>query len=233
MTIKNEIIDIEDFSKNSKKVPRGHSYRIKIDKENYVVDQESITGRELLELANKIPYTKWLINLRLHGGGVKKIGYEEAVDLTMPGIEKFVTLPTDQRDGEELRKQFSLPEEDTEFLSANNMQWETILENGKSRWLLIKNFEIPVGYNYAHSDLALRIEPGYPVSQIDMVYFKSHLVPASGRPINALVNMQIDGSTWQRWSRHRTGSNPWRPGLDDISTHLSLVDFWLRKEIPN
>lgn len=230
---KKNIIDIEDFSKNSKKVPSGHSYRIKIDKENYVVDQESITGRELLELANKTPYTKWLINLRLHGGGVKKIDYDEEVDLTMPGIEKFVTLPCDQTDGEELRKQFSLPEEDLVFLSANNLKWEAIVENGRVRWLIIKDFEIPNGYNKSHSNIALRIEPGYPVSQIDMVYFNPHLVPVNGKQINALANMQIDGNTWQRWSRHRTGANPWRPGLDDISTHLSLVDFWLKKEILN
>ena len=41
------------------------------------------------------------------------------------------------------------------------------------------------------------------------------------------VRTTIDGTPWQRWSRHRTSQNPWRPGVDGIPTHLALVEHWL------
>jgi hypothetical protein len=53
---------------------------------------------------------------------------------------------------------------------------------------------------------------------------------ADGVPIKALAQQQIDGTGWQRWSRHRTPQNPWRPGVDSVATHLVLVDQWLLRE---
>jgi hypothetical protein len=41
----------------------------------------------------------------------------------------------------------------------------------------------------------------------------------------------LDGKQFQQWSRHRTGANPWRPGLDNVCTHLLLVNSWLEKEL--
>jgi hypothetical protein len=64
-----------------------------------------------------------------------------------------------------------------------------------------------------------------------MVWFEPALVLTSGRAIGALSSHTIDGTTWQRWSRHRTAQNPWRPGVDDVSTHLGLVDDWLSREV--
>ena len=79
---------------------------------------------------------------------------------------------------------------------------------------------------------ALKIDPGYPVAQIDMVYFDPPLqLVNKNRQPGALANQAILGKNWQRWSRHRTGHNPWRPGLDDISTHLLLVENWLEREL--
>ena len=47
----------------------------------------------------------------------------------------------------------------------------------------------------------------------------------------ALSPMTIMGQEFQRWSRHRTGQNPWRPGIDNLHTHLSLVEEWLLREV--
>ena len=74
------------------------------------------------------------------------------------------------------------------------------------------------------------IPDNYSDSQIDMVYFNPHLARADGRAIGALATQTIAGVSWQRWSRHRTGANPWRPGVDDVASHLALVDEWLRRE---
>ena len=41
----------------------------------------------------------------------------------------------------------------------------------------------------------------------------------------------LDGKQYQQWSRHRTAANPWRPGLDNVGTHLIQVDSWLQREL--
>jgi hypothetical protein len=129
-----------------------------------------------------------------------------------------------------MRRQFSLPEGDREFLDARGLPWETIIDAG-GRWLLIHDFAVNGGYNIATVLLALMIAPGYPDAQIDMAYFFPELARKDGRAINALASQQLDGKVFQRWSRHRTAQNPWRPGEDDVATHLALVDGWLEKEL--
>ncbi|MBK8506151.1 MAG: hypothetical protein IPL46_30510 [Saprospiraceae bacterium] len=128
-----------------------------------------------------------------------------------------------------MRRLFHLPEQDVEYLEVSGLPWETIISNGN--WLLVHNFSIPRGYNEEEASIALRLDPGYPTSQIDMVYFHPHLVRSDGKMIRALAMQQLDGKQWQRWSRHRTHSNPWRPDVDCISTHISLVDYWLNREL--
>lgn len=94
-----EYIDIEEYAKNGKQPPKGHKYLIKIDKAHYKVDVECMTGREILELADKKPVERFQLNQKFHGGLVKKIEYDEKVDFTQPGIERFMTLPLDQTEG--------------------------------------------------------------------------------------------------------------------------------------
>jgi hypothetical protein len=94
----------------------------------------------------------------------------------------------------------------------------------------VRKWSVPDGYNVSHVDLALLIPANYADSQIDMVYFNPHLARRDGRSINALSTQVIAGELWQRWSRHRTPQHPWRPGVDDVASHLGLVDEWLRRE---
>lgn len=130
-----------------------------------------------------------------------------------------------------MRKQFVLPEQDEDFLLANSFEWEAI-KDGRFNWVIISNYPVPEGYTIDKVNVALRIDPGYPVAQIDMAYFYPDLHLVSGKAIPAIQARQIiEGKNWQRWSRHRTGHNPWRPGLDDISTHLHMVTTWLEREV--
>lgn len=94
-----EIIDLEEFSKKDKEPPRKRRYRIKIDREKYVVDVECLTGREILELAGKKPAEQFQLRQKFRKGHVEKIGLDEKVDFTRRGIEKFVTIPLDQTEG--------------------------------------------------------------------------------------------------------------------------------------
>jgi hypothetical protein len=63
-----------------------------------------------------------------------------------------------------------------------------------------------------------------------MVYFSPPLKRLDNQPIGALTNQPLEGKIFQRWSRHRTPLNPWRPGLDNLETHLLLVDYWMKRE---
>ena len=96
-----DFIDLEEFSKeNPKEGPeKGKKYQIRIDREKYVVSTDSMTGREILELANKKPYDRFQLNQKFRHGEVKKIEYEQVVDFTAPGIERFMTIPLDQQEG--------------------------------------------------------------------------------------------------------------------------------------
>lgn len=127
-----------------------------------------------------------------------------------------------------MRREFLLPEDDVNMLEFSGYQWETI--KSQSNWVLIHNYSIPQGYNVANVSIALRIDSGYPASQIDMVYFSPFLHRLDGKPIRALANQTIEGNLWQRWSRHRTSENPWRLGVDGITSHLLLVNYWLERE---
>ena len=141
-------------------------------------------------------------------------------------------LPSEGAGG---RRDFHLPGDDEDFLNRSGLRWETVNEQVGGqivRRLVIYGFDIPDGYDVEIADLFLRIEPLYPDTQIDMVYFYPDLKKASNGTINNLSPETFDGKTWQRWSRHRTAENPWRPGIDCVETHLHQVRAWLARELP-
>lgn len=129
-----------------------------------------------------------------------------------------------------MREHFQLPEHDRRALNAMGREWETI-QDGGGQWILLSAFPIPHGYNINTAAVALMISPGYPDTQLDMAWFFPALVKNDGKAIGATCEQIIDGKPFQRWSRHRTAQNPWRPGEDDLSSHLLLVNEWLEREL--
>jgi Prokaryotic E2 family E len=128
-----------------------------------------------------------------------------------------------------MRRQFQLPEEDIIFLNSLELPWETIVDQGME-WVIIQNYPVCLGYIIENVTLAIKLETGYPRTPLDMAYFFPALQRKDGKGINAISVQPIDGKLFQRWSRHRTPQNPWREGIDDLSTHLSLVSFWFEEE---
>jgi hypothetical protein len=129
-----------------------------------------------------------------------------------------------------MRKAFQLGEEDEECLASLAQAWEAIVENN-AKWLIFPGYPIPEGYNHRAASAAIRIPPSYPDDQIDMVYFYPALALTSSKVIARLTPFALDGKQYQQWSRHRTAANPWRPGLDNVCTHLLQVDNWLEREL--
>ena len=221
--------DRDDKPNDTIAVPDKH-FKVQIDKEFFEAPVPLMTGRELLELAGKKPAERFAIYLKVKGGQPDRLDLDEKIDLSKPGVERFVTLPLDQTEGFGGRREFVLPEEDLEWLEGSPHRFELIAEGGALRVVLC-GFPIPPGYQCRQADVNVRIESGYPDTQIDMVYVHPGLARADGRPIAAISHDDFDGRQWQRWSRHRTGENPWRPGVDNLATHFGLVEHWFAREV--
>jgi hypothetical protein len=207
-----------------------HLYKVQIDKAFFEIKDPTPTGRQLLELAGKRPPDQFALYLKVKGGQPQRIALDQHVDLREHGVEHFVTLPLDQTEGLGTRREFSLPREDLEWLERCGRRYELVREKGVSR-VVVADWPIPAGYDRALVDVNVRIESGYPDTQIDMAYFFPALARLDRRAIRAVCAETFDGKTWQRWSRHRTPANPWRPGIDNLETHFALVDEWLIREL--
>lgn len=128
------------------------------------------------------------------------------------------------------RRQFSLLEPDVAYLNSLGLGWEALMDGGHP-WVVLYRWPLPPGYTQDAVDVAIKIEAGYPDVGLDMAYFHPPVVRADGGLIGQTQAVQpLDGKAWQRWSRHRTGQNPWVPGDDDLQTHLVLVADWLARE---
>lgn len=228
-SLNDEVIDVEWCAKNGHSVPQHRKYRILIDRQPYVVEKECMTGAEVLELAGKKP-SEYQLRENLRGGKVITIEKDQKVCFTEPGVEKFKTLPRGQTEGSfSMRRQFTLLDEDERFLNGLELPWEAVNCNGV-QWAFVHSYPIIQGYNVQNATVAIRFSPGYPTTQLDMAYFNPGLSRIDGQPIGALTALQLDGKTFQQWSRHRTPNNPWRPGIDNLSTHLAYIDNWLFDE---
>jgi hypothetical protein len=128
-----------------------------------------------------------------------------------------------------LRRQFELLPADRQFLEEYGLPWETIVSG--SQWVLIHEFPTHEGYNHQRIVIALRMETGYPNTELNMVYVFPALARTDGVAIGATqINETIDGKTFQRWSRHRTSQNPWKIGRDNLGSHVILIEDWLARE---
>jgi len=227
-----EEIDVEEYVRGKRPIPHAQRYVIRIDKEKRVVHAPELTGRQILELVGKAP-DEYKLYEHFRGRQPEPVGPDQEVHLHKHHVERFTTMAKDTTEGRveaALRREFRLPTADEEYLDSLGFAWETLKDHG-SLWLLVHEWRIKAGYNVRTVTLALQIPGAYPDTQIDMVYFLPPLERVDRRPIAATCTQLISGQTFQRWSRHRTSVNPWRAGVDDLSTHLTLVDEWLTREL--
>jgi hypothetical protein len=88
---------------------------------------ECLTGKQILELANKIPFDQYQLYLKTNGNKVEKVGYEQTVCFNEPGIEKFTTQKKSHQDGAPVKTKIQV---DRHTLDApdNCMTGKEILE---------------------------------------------------------------------------------------------------------
>jgi hypothetical protein len=223
-----EIIDIEEYAKQGKTPPKGKKYRIKVDRETLIAPRECMLGSEILELAGKTPFNQYQLYQRLKSNRVEKVAYDQTVCFTDPGVEKFTTQKLSHTDGESSRE-FKLLEEDKEFLTSSGFVWEAIIENNM-HYVILRGINPPSEYGVSEVDVAIRMDTGYPRTQLDMAYFYPKLTRKDGKIINAVSDFPLEGRVYQQWSRHRTPDNPWIEGIDCLATHIGFMRHWLENE---
>jgi hypothetical protein len=69
-SLDDDIIDIAWCTIEGHQPPKGKKYRILVDRLPYVVHKETITGKEILELAGKEPYKHFQLRQKFKHGKV-------------------------------------------------------------------------------------------------------------------------------------------------------------------
>jgi Multiubiquitin len=97
-----EIIDeleIEAHAHTGRRKPRARVYLFRVGKELFRATDPVLTGRQILEIAHKLPPEKYILRQILHGGEVRVVGLDDTVDLRAPGVERFRAMPRTAQDG--------------------------------------------------------------------------------------------------------------------------------------
>jgi len=74
-------------------------YKVQIDKQVYELTSKLVTATELLQIAGKNPPSAYAIYRKAKGGQPERLNPDQQIDVSDPGIERFVTLPLDQTEG--------------------------------------------------------------------------------------------------------------------------------------
>ena len=208
----------------------------KLNVQGVIITSEAaeISVRDALIEAGFDPDEGWTAILRTKGDPKKPVDMDYVIDLREPGIEKLRLRPDNINNGEapqSFAREFHLLEKDEAYLNARGFRWETTIE-GKRRWLIIRDFPLPPGFNHEKTDLAIDVPNTYPTGAIDMFFCFPALKLANGRvPPNTQSTVTCEEKSFQQWSRHRHGNTRWNPEKDSIITQIALAEDALAKEV--
>jgi hypothetical protein len=101
--------------------------KIQVDREVFTSTLSTVSGSQILELANRKPHTDYHLYQKLKGNQVAKVEYEQQIDLTDPGIERFVSQKKSHADGEQNKFKIQLDRE-VKDAPAKCMSGQEILE---------------------------------------------------------------------------------------------------------
>jgi hypothetical protein len=231
-------VDMVDLGKQGVErfVTRERHWKLRVQGVTLTYSVPEVKVADAMIAAGFDPKKAWNIFLLVAGEPKKQVDVNYIVDLRTPGLEKIrliqrnVDNGDDQASASKLRREFELLDVDKRYLDAIGLPWEAVLVSNR-RWLLIQDYELLSGYTPERSKLALDIPMDYPGAQIDMFYFAPVVSRCDGVAIpNTHIPAEIDGVTYQGWSRHRNASNPWDPHTDNVATHLALVESCLSRE---
>jgi hypothetical protein len=196
------------------------AFKFTIDDRQLEWGKPNISGRVLKKLAN-VPVDTYHVYLEVRGGQDILIRDADLIDLSKPGIERFITVICDTTEGLSI-----LPEVDRRYLSDHGIEAELASE-GPHIGVVLKQMHLPLGkFNHAFADILVILPPGYPDVAPDMFFCDPWLTLLSmGRyPTCADMSQPFVGRNWQRWSRHNAS---WRPGIDGLHTMIKRIEHAL------
>jgi hypothetical protein len=195
---------------------------------------QTITGREILNLAGSP--ADWVVNQLVPGPGEDpEIGLDQSIDLSPQaepqGVKRFQTRKPKTNPG----LGFTLPEDDQEFLTENNISHALATEQDGAAVRRAVRF---LGFTFTGNlmtiqdgvltpcncvELVVLIPDGYATTPLDSFYTLPRLKrPDGSDPLNATGDPKMFDQTWQFWSRH-LNKEDWRPGIDNLRTFLSYI----------
>jgi len=197
------------------------AFKFTIDDCPFEWGKPTISGRVLKALAG-VPTDTYDVYLEVRGGGQDVLVRDtDLIDLSKPGVERFITLIRDTTEG-----LLPLPEADQRYLDGHVIAAETV-GDGPHQGVVLKQMQVPTGkFNHPVADVLVILPPGYPDVAPDMFFCDPWLtlVSTSRYPTCADQSHAFLGRNWQRWSRH----NPsWRPGIDGLHTMIKRIEHAL------
>lgn len=213
---------------------RKQSWKLQVQGVVLTLTTPMISVKSALEQAGFDPNVGWILILKPKGKAKLQVALDYEIDLRPPGIEKLRLMPAEINNGEAEgvpRWSFHLLDKDETYLNERGLHWETLQEGGR-RWLILRHFMLPAGYNHSVVDIAIDVPVHYPQAEIDMFHCLPHLSLKAGGVIDETTGRtQIEGQTFQQWSRHLNGQTRWNPATDSVMTHLTVIDAALAKEV--
>lgn len=223
-----------DNSEHGKSAPKEQIWKLNVQGVLLKLSNPLIVVKDALIEAGFDPNTGWIAVLKRTGEDKVQVSLSDTIDLALPGIEKLRLTPAEINNGEvqsALRREFALLPKDETFLEKRGLTWETIIDV-KRRWLILRGFVLPSGFDHAATDIAIEVPPTYPTAKIDMFHCLPHLTLASG---NAIAKTEgrtpIQGQEFQQWSRHLNGTTRWDPKTDSVMTHIAVIEAALLAEV--
>lgn len=189
------------------------SYKFTIDGHQMEWGKPPISGAVLRRLANIQP--GYALYLEVRGGQDREISATDIIDLSKPGIERFITVLEQTTEGAE-----GLPMRDREYLETHSIRYQLAVD-GQNSGVVLNGMKLPAGkYNHEEADVLIMLPCGYPDACPDMFFLLPwiQLRESGTYPAAADVAHAFNGQQWQRWSRH---SSEWRSGVDGLHTMIA------------
>ena len=91
-------------------------------------------------------------------------------------------------------------------------------------WIVVKNVQLPDGWNRDQTDILIKIPPGYPTTQPDNFFVDSTLrLSNDQKPNRAPQEESIGSRDWLMFSFHLDGSGEWQPEAEIENGHNLLT----------
>lgn len=129
------------------------------------------------------------------------------------------------------RRDFYLPDEDTQFLDNLGLDWEAI-QDGRARGVVLYDFPMPVPFRPDTLNIKINMPQDYTSgAALDMFFTDKHVTRSDGKGIIGLTeSTTFYNRKWWQWSRHYPNNTRWRPGINSLATHISYVQHILNQE---